>query len=1022
MKNRMKFSNMIVISASVIVVIVAIVLYSLFISGHIFEESSVHLEEIYDQVGDMFNQKVSDYKNVMYSWENYIVDVTEKSGGSKDEEFKEFIDAQKNNWGFTVFCFIRINDPDSPMGAEIKLIDGEVESLNLRRDASVLLDPDDGGVIVRKTNEQGEIESRYLMFASPLGDGTYTYGDFRYDAIGIAFETADIQESIKINSFNNEGTYFIVLPDAEGNVLLQSGTGERVEKFIPFLSKYGSFSMGVGLSELQEDFKKIQEAENSTLSDVEARTTVFTLNRRKNAVHSEYYLTYEPVGFSDWLLCGLVPSAVLNSNMSSFRTVTIIVMCVIFAIVFACVIYILILVNKKRVKEKELEVKSRESILDLLTQNSNDIFVLFNRNYTSEYVSSNVKTILDLDVDEIKKDVRSLMLAVDGDKPIALNDIFSELRKTEQWTSDVELKSVVGENKYTYRAIINHSSDNEKDHYVMMLSDRTKERKMSANLSSALDIARSANAAKSNFLANMSHDIRTPMNAIIGFATLCAKDANKPDKVREYIRKISFSSQHLLSLINDILDMSKIESGKTSLNMVEFNLPELLEEQYTMMLPQTRAKNQTFDIKTKGCLPELVYGDKMRINQILLNLLSNAMKYTPENGNILLQVESIDKSLGKNAHLRISVKDDGIGMSEDFVKIIFEPFSRESTSATREIQGTGLGMAITKQIVELMGGTISVESEPGKGSTFTVELELTVLAREESEDENFWKNHEIFKVLVVDDEEDICLEVKELMEDTGVDVDYAIGGKAAVDKVAKNYKTENEYNVVLLDWKMPGMDGIETAKCIRETVGKDVPIIILTSYNFDEIEEEARAAGINMFLTKPFFLSNFRHAVSQLGNLAENENAENPDEAKDEKAEQPVMPLKGLKILAAEDNEINAEILQELLDIEGASCVVASNGKEALETFEKSGKGAFDIIFMDVQMPVMNGYEATRAIRACAHPEAKTIPIVAMTANAFDDDVKSALDSGMNAHLAKPIDMFKLKVVVAGLMEKKNEQ
>ncbi len=1007
MKNKMKLISMMIIAGSVAVVILAIVLYSFFISGRIFEESSVHLEEIYDQVGDTFNQKISDYKNVMHSWENYIVDVTENSNGAKHEEFKEFIEDQKQNWGFTRFCFINVKDPDSSTGAEIKLTDGTVSTLNLRRNASVLLDRADGGVIVRETGVDGEIGSRYLMFATPIGDGSYTYDGFEYDAIGIAFRTEDIQESIKIDSFNNEGTYLIVLPDEEGNVLLQSGTGERVEKFIPFLSNYGSFSMGVGLTEIRNGFKKIEEASNDKLKEIEAETTLFTFLSGINDAR-EYYLTYKPIGFSDWILCGLVPSSVLNSNMTNLHVITIIVICVIFVIAFACVIYILVMINNKRVKGKELEVKSRESILDLLTQNSSDIFVLFNGDYTSEYVSTNVNKILDLDIGEIKKDVRNILLAVDGENPIALNDIFTELRQTEQWTSDVSMKSIVGENKYTYRAIINHSVNDKKDSYVMMLSDRTKERRMSANLSSALDIARSANKAKSNFLANMSHDIRTPMNAIIGFSTLCAKDADKPDKVREYIRKISFSSQHLLSLINDILDMSKIESGKSSLNMVEFNLPDLLEEQYTMMLPQTRAKKQTFDVKAKGYLPELVYGDKMRINQILLNLLSNAVKYTPENGNILLQVESVDKSLKKNTHLRISVKDDGMGMSKEFVDIIFEPFSRESTVATREIQGTGLGMAITKQIVELMGGTISVESEPGKGSTFTVDLELTVVSDAEN-DEHFWKNHEIFKVLVVDDEEDICVEVKELMSETGVEVDYALGGMEAVDKIAEHFETDNAYNVVLLDWKMPGMDGVETAKCIREKVGKDLPIIILTSYNFDEIEEEARSAGIDLFLTKPFFISNFRHAVSQLNGKAENK------ESEEEKKETSPLSLKGMNILAAEDNDINAEILQELLDIEGANCIIASNGKEALETFEKSAKGTYDMIFMDVQMPVMNGYEATRAIRACAHPEAKTIPILAMTANAFEDDVKTALDAGMNAHLAKPIDMLKLKVIVAEL-------
>ena len=530
---------------------------------------------------------------------------------------------------------------------------------------------------------------------------------------------------------------------------------------------------------------------------------------------------------------------------------------------------------------------------------------------------------------------------------------------------------------------------------------------MYETLGEALDTAKAANEAKSNFLANMSHDIRTPMNAIVGFSTLLTKDAERPDKVREYTRKISASSQHLLSLINDILDMSKIESGKTVLNMMEFSLPELLDELYTMMLPQARAKRQSFELYTKGNLPESLIGDKLRLNQVLINLLSNAVKYTQEGGQISLSVEDLERNTLNLAHLRFVVADNGFGMSETFVKTIFDPFTRETTDVTREIQGTGLGMAITKNIVDLMGGTIRVKSEKDNGSIFTIEIEMSEETQEQ--DNAFWRRNAIARMLVVDDEADICLNIQSAMEGTGVEVLYATNGRAAVEMAAAAQGADDPFQIILLDWKMPVMDGLEAARRIREAAGQMTPIFVLTSYDLEEAREAAADTPIDMFLPKPFFLFSFQKALDQLltGEMV---------------AElRPVqeISIEGLRVLAAEDNEINAEILLELLEIEGVSCEIASNGQEAVDRFINSSPGEFDMIFMDVQMPVMDGYEATQAIRSSKHPEAGTIPIIAMTANAFEEDIQNALDAGMNAHTAKPIDMNKLKATVARLWVKK---
>ncbi|MDE6891091.1 MAG: response regulator [Lachnospiraceae bacterium] len=536
-----------------------------------------------------------------------------------------------------------------------------------------------------------------------------------------------------------------------------------------------------------------------------------------------------------------------------------------------------------------------------------------------------------------------------------------------------------------------------------IINEREKEREIhNQQLAEALQAAQIASNSKTTFLSNMSHDIRTPMNAILGFTTLLARDAGNPAKVREYTKKITASGQHLLSLINDVLDVSKIESGKVVLTIGEFTLNNLVSSVDAIIRPMAASRRQSFHVEVTGIEHEYLVGDETRLNQILINLLSNAVKYTPEGGNIWFRIIGLKQHSNQFEHIRIEVEDDGYGMTKEYLKTIFEAFTRAENSTTNKVQGTGLGMAITKNIVELMGGTIEVFSEIDQGSLFRVELELRI--PDEQSDKNFWNKNGISRILAVDDDREICRGIQILMKDTGVCVDSAFGGEEAVGMIEKAGSEGKDYQVILLDWKMPGMNGFETAEKIREISGSSPAILFLTAYDGEEVLEELLHIGNAGILAKPFFVSAFREKIMEM-NTEKMEENEVSDKAE-------AKSLEGLHLLAAEDNEINAEILQELLGIEGIKCEIVENGQLALERFSGSEEGEFDAILMDVQMPVMNGYQATKAIRGLQRRDAGSIPIIAMTANAFAEDVKEALEAGMNAHVAKPIDMELLKVTM----------
>ena len=523
-------------------------------------------------------------------------------------------------------------------------------------------------------------------------------------------------------------------------------------------------------------------------------------------------------------------------------------------------------------------------------------------------------------------------------------------------------------------------------------------------LSDALIAAEHANRAKTAFLNNMSHDIRTPMNAIVGFTALAASHMDHPEQVKDYLQKITVSSQHLLSLINDVLDMSRIESGKVTIEETDVHLPDVIHDLRTIIQANVTAKQQELLIDTQDVKHEDIITDKLRLNQVLLNILSNAIKFTPSGGTISFRLIEEPSSRADIANFVFRIKDNGIGMSKEFQKTIFEAFTREKTSTVSGTQGTGLGMAITKNIVDMMGGTITVQSEEGKGSEFVVRIPCRI-----GESKNISeKIPELqgLRALVADDDMNSCLSVSAMLRDIGMRPDWTNYGKEAVVRAKEAKDQADEFKVYIIDWMMPDLNGIETVRRIRKIVGDDAPIIILTAYDWSDIEDEARQAGVTSFCSKPIFMSELR------GILAKPFLVEKPAVNEAPAA----VDFTGKRILLAEDNEMNQMIAVAILENVGFTIDIASNGADAVEKMEKAPAGTYDVILMDIQMPIMNGYEAAGRIREMDDQKKAEIPIVAVTANAFEEDRKVALEAGMNGHLAKPYDINAIMQTLSAIL------
>ena len=535
---------------------------------------------------------------------------------------------------------------------------------------------------------------------------------------------------------------------------------------------------------------------------------------------------------------------------------------------------------------------------------------------------------------------------------------------------------------------------------------QTQLEEQNRKLEIALQHEGAANRAKREFLFNMSHDIRTPMNAIIGFTSLAATHIDNREQVLDYLKKISTSSQHLLSLINDVLDMSRIESGKVKIEEKAVHLPDLVHDVRSIIQPNVAAKRLSLFIDTMDIEDEDIITDPLRLNQILLNILSNAIKFTPTGGMISIRIAQKNGAPKGCVCYEFRIKDNGIGMSEEFQKHIFEEFSREESSTVSGIQGTGLGMSITKNIVDLMGGTIALTSEPGKGTEFIVTLCFT-RSGQKAEPKQL-PQLEGLRALVADDDTNTCLNVSTMLSKIGMRPEWTISGKEAVIRTKYAVEQGDEFSVYIIDWLIPDMNGIEIVRQIRKVIGNRCPIIILTAYDWADIEDEARAAGVTAFCEKPLFLSELRRVLAE------------PFRA--EPASEPAQPtaadLKGKKLLLVEDNELNREIALEILKEAGFVVDTAEDGAVAVRKIKQAAPGQYDLILMDIQMPNLDGYEATRQIRALPDAEKASIPIFAMTANAFEEDRQNALAAGMNGHIAKPLDVPHLLRVLADALKK----
>ena len=942
-----------------LVVVLAVFQYFQFVTKTVYDESVSHLREITHQSDNMLRELANKNLTYLHMWSAYL------QTASDEQEIRNYIQEAQADAGFLHFYFL------SPNG-NYKMVSGETGYLGLRDSLEDSIQQ--GTDMIMNATLPGS--PQMLLFASPKAQGSYQ--GFEYDAIAIAYENRDIVDALDIATFNGNAKSYVVHPD--GRIVID-------HSFESWGNAYNFFGILRTHSNLSED-------------EILALSARFKAGQTgalmANLDGKNYYLVYEKSDIQDWIFLGLVQADIVNAGMNTLQFSTILLVGGVMLGIAAFAANLIIQRGKLNLRKKDTEILYRDELFQKLSLNVDDVFLMLDaKTYQADYISPNAERLLGITEAEIRRDVRVLGKLHPEDSG---KNYLEGIQVHEQLDRDFEyIHQRTGESRW-FHTVAMGSEIIGKKKYILVMSDRSADRKMNQALAEAVHVAETASKAKSTFLSNMSHDIRTPMNAIIGFTTLALSNIDNTQRVRDYLGKILSSSNHLLSLINDVLDMSRIESGKIHLEETAVSLSDVLHDMKTIISGQIHAKQLELYMDAMDVANEDVYCDKTRLNQVLLNLLSNAVKFTPAGGTISVRLKQLPEAVKGCALYEIRVKDNGIGMSPEFAQKIFSPFERERTSTVSKIQGTGLGMAITKNIVEMMGGTIEVQTEQGKGTEFIVRLPFRI----QSETHRVEKIAALegLKALVVDDDFNTCDSVTKMLVKVGMRSEWTLSGREAVLRARQSMELGDAFHAYIIDWRLPDMNGIEVTRQIR-SLGDDTPIIILTAYDWADIEAEAKAAGVTAFCAKPLFMSDIRQTLmTAIGQTqAEAEHSILPTASPD---------FKGKRILLVEDNELNREIAAEILSEYGFLVDSAENGAVAVERVKNSAPGDYDLVLMDVQMPIMNGYEATKQIRALDNPGLAGITILAMTANAFDEDRKEALKCGMNGFLSKPIIMDEL--------------
>ena len=931
--------------------------YLSFVYKTVYQESTEHLQEVLHKSNSMFNQVVRKNISYLHLWNGFL------DSSPDDNGIQAYLESAQEELGFAEFYFLSYD-------GNYMTPDRETGYLGLQSNLDELLGEQEDVVMNAALPGQDPM----LVFICPETKGVYR--GFAYDAIAIGRYNDVVMKAVDDSAFGGTASSYVIYPD--GRVVIEN-IAEGEESIYNLVS-------------ILQDHSDLTEAELQALADdfdngISGSCEV-TLGGTR------YYLVYEGTGIQNWVMVGIVPVDVVNASMNLLwlRTVQIVT-----CIVAALAVLLLLLVTRRghiKLRRKNTEILYRDELFQRLSQNVDDVFLMLDaKKHSVDYVSPNMERLLGLTQESVCKNIATLALLHPKDSPNRTKDFLAGLGCGEQREWDIEfVHQETGERRW-FHVVAMGSKVEDRTKYILVLSDRTADKQVNQALSDAVAAAENANRAKSTFLSSMSHDIRTPMNAIIGFTTLAVRHLDDKERVKDYLAKILASGNHLLSLINDILDMSRIESGRIQLDETETNLSDVLHDIKTIVSGQVYAKQLELYMDAMDVTDEDVYCDKTRLNQVLMNLLSNAIKFTPAGGTVSVRVRQLAGKVGGCGQYEFRVKDSGIGMSEEFAQKIFEPFERERTSTVSKIQGTGLGMAITKNIVDMMGGTIEVQTAPEKGSEFIVRVPLR--AQTDAHKPVRIAELEGLKALVVDDDFNTCDGVTKMLVKVGMRAEWTLSGKEAVLRARQSIEMGDTFKAYIIDWRLPDMNGIEVTRQIR-ALNDDTPIIILTAYDWSDIEVEAKAAGVTAFCSKPMFMSDLRDTLMTA--IGQKQAQEDPGALPENPTD-----FTGKHILLAEDNELNREIAVEILNAYGFEVDTAENGAVAVEKVSNAAPGQYDLVLMDVQMPIMDGYTATRRIRELQNPALAGIPILAMTANAFDEDRRNALESGMNGFLSKPI-------------------